>query len=250
MGTLTETSDWEDVIEIPDDGDDADAASVEGVFRVLASRTRNLLGRLTSFETQAHTWTAPQRFNSGHVANNFGVQGELLYCREDGTVETRERSIMLPLTDLRPTTYEGEGALNGQSSWRLYRVPADVGVAETYEWRPVASDYPLVGLFRLPSGCNLKAVRAGVSVVSGATVNMRAGMNSGGAANPANAGTNVAIVGSFNDLQTLAVPQSDWNGAARLLRVDFRFSTTGIGSLFAAVRSLFAVIDDPGPRNF
>lgn len=48
--TLSETDDWEDLIEVPDDGDEAMAGSITPAIGVVASRTRHLRGRVVAIE--------------------------------------------------------------------------------------------------------------------------------------------------------------------------------------------------------
>lgn len=143
MENLTEFDEFTESVSVPEPGDDRTASSVVGAFQALANRSRYLLSRITAFASQPHTWTAAQRFNAGHVANNWGVQGEVLYCAEGGAVEGRERFGVL-------SAFGGFGG--GEIVVGLFGiVSARIRGAAAY-----TRVYPM----RLPHGATLQSLRA------------------------------------------------------------------------------------------
>jgi hypothetical protein len=54
----------------------------------------NLHGE-AEFLNKAYSWTGMHRFSSGYVANNWGVQGEVLYVDETGGLVPKTRTMLL-----------------------------------------------------------------------------------------------------------------------------------------------------------
>ena len=106
---LTEVDSYGAVVTVPDDGDDANALSVETPFQQLANRAKNLKGRLdgivATLSASAFTWAATHLF-TGALRSNvglglYGAADEVLYTNSSGASVPRSRAIPVPMW---PTT--------------------------------------------------------------------------------------------------------------------------------------------------
>ncbi len=106
----------------------------------------------------AQTWTALQIFNNvrilaGYVNNNFGINGQLLYCDAAGTPTPQPRDDFINLAH-----GTNGGGINSTASVALIRAGGDL----YWEVDASAADASIVFPIDLPSGARVLSVSVGV----------------------------------------------------------------------------------------
>jgi hypothetical protein len=135
---LTEADEFTESVQVPDDGDDRNAASVETSFQALTNRTRNLWNLLEAYTSKNRTWTGQQMFANAAT----GIR-KLVYVDAAGAEIKPVRKVALPITML---AYQG-------SSWGLIETP--------YALQSGTFGGDIIGGFSLPHDQELTAVNVG-----------------------------------------------------------------------------------------
>lgn len=150
---LTETSTFTDPVQVPDDGDDRNAASIEGTFQALANRTLNLKDRLDGLHNDATWLSRIFKWTGLHTFADARLRGssELLYADADGALAPRLRAVQMPLTDL---------AVIGTGSY----IPPSNGILPPGTLSAGTGGITAVGALRVPRGCTLKGAHFSVSL--------------------------------------------------------------------------------------
>lgn len=204
---------------------------------------------LANFTNTPHDWTAPQKFTAGYIANHWGVSGEVLYCNPTtGAVESRARTVMLPLTSFNSSHDVGPD----KPAWRFFL--SDDGT-QVY-WDTATANKALVCLYHLPHQAVITSVRAGVhagGIIAPNSLQMTVGLvtdREGDAGSEHLSSTNwgaPVTVTDFDGVVTAFPPANAIDGARHSLAIRFAATTTG-GQF--RVYWAKAVFNDPGPRNF
>ena len=203
---------------------------------------------LANFTSTAHTWTAPQGFTSGYIANSWGVQGEVLYCDAGGIVTAKARTTLHLMRGLgADATGKVEGGAFG--SVRLTSpatLPAQVP-AFTHEidlpegavltgWRMIAATEVVGGGTAVRGSVQLTRMTPDFAAVTGADVAI---------------GPEAATTGNMTGEILAASGLSATVTATSRLRLLIKLTAAADGDWIDFGRfGLELTWLDPGPRNF